>query len=526
MKVNLPVTGNEYDYPEDFCILSTTDPKGRITYVNDDFIEAAGFSEEELIGKAHNIVRHPDMPPEAFADLWSTIKGGKPWMGMVKNRRKNGDHYWVKAFVSPIFDDAGNIVEYQSVRLKPERHLVDHAERTYARLRAGKKPLALRWRRLPLYQEVGLAAFLCMAPGIVLAGLEMGWADPAFLVLLAGLTLGMGALFFLTRPLCRLDHKARAIVDNPLMQYVFTRDMGQTGRIELALDFLRSELDAVMHRVDLGSEQVAGLTGATLDIMRSTQAQVDRQTHNVDEVAEAMERMTASAQEVAHHTQDTATAASAARDEAESGRAVVDEVVASVRQLADEIGRTAEVVSELEAHGQAIGKVLDVINGVAEQTNLLALNAAIEAARAGEHGRGFAVVADEVRTLASRTQESTQEIQQMIEQLQAGTRRAVSVMEAGRSKVEGAVAQANASGEALDHIARRVEAIDEKAAQIFVAAQTQNTLAQEVEGHLGHLREAAQETLELAQDTERQLAHLAEESERQSRLVRQFLKSH
>ena len=138
MRRNEPITGQEYRIPVDATLMSTTDPKGRITYANQAFIEASGFAEQELIGQPHNVVRHPDMPAEAFEDMWRTIKGGEPWTALVKNRRKNGDHYWVRANATPIVRN-GQTVGYLSVRSTPERAEVDAAEQLYRRFREGRQ---------------------------------------------------------------------------------------------------------------------------------------------------------------------------------------------------------------------------------------------------------------------------------------------------------------------------------------------------------------------------------------------------
>ena len=136
MRINLPVSDIEYPIGDDTLILSTTDTKGRLTYVNQTFIEVSGFTKEELIGKAHNIVRHPDMPSEAFADLWKTLKAGKPWTGLVKNRRKNGDFYWVLGNATPLIEN-GVILGYLSVRTKPSRQVVDKVAPLYRQILNG-----------------------------------------------------------------------------------------------------------------------------------------------------------------------------------------------------------------------------------------------------------------------------------------------------------------------------------------------------------------------------------------------------
>ena len=137
MKINLPVTDNEYIIKENRLLVSTTDTKGRITHVNQAFIEASGFSEVELLGKAHNIIRHPDMPPEAFADLWNTLKKGQPWTGLVKNRRKNGDFYWVNANAIPLREN-GKVTGYLSVRIKPSRDSIEKVSPIYKKFSEGK----------------------------------------------------------------------------------------------------------------------------------------------------------------------------------------------------------------------------------------------------------------------------------------------------------------------------------------------------------------------------------------------------
>ncbi|HEC18817.1 MAG TPA: PAS domain-containing protein, partial [Gammaproteobacteria bacterium] len=169
MKKNLPVTGKEKSYSDHIKIISTTTPKGILDSINEDFIYTSGFSEEELLGKSHNVVRHPDMPPAAFDDLWKTIKAGKPWMGIVKNRCKNGDHYWVDAYVTPIFQ-GGEITGYQSVRVKPEREYVYRAEKVYKRLNAGK-PIAGRLASLGVVPRLALGFGALSALMVT----SMGW---------------------------------------------------------------------------------------------------------------------------------------------------------------------------------------------------------------------------------------------------------------------------------------------------------------------------------------------------------------
>lgn len=150
MKINTPVTGNEHNFSDATEIISTTDLKGITDTANEDFMNISGFSHDEIVGKNHNVVRHPDMPAEAFADLWTHLKANKPWIGIVKNRCKNGDNYWVDAYVSPMYID-GKVTGYQSVRAKPKREWVDRASKTYAKLWLASRMkinVVQKWMRL------------------------------------------------------------------------------------------------------------------------------------------------------------------------------------------------------------------------------------------------------------------------------------------------------------------------------------------------------------------------------------------
>ena len=175
MKINTPVNDTEIDFPEHYNILSTTNLKGAITYCNDEFIEVSGFTNDELVGHNHNLVRHPDMPPAAFADLWRNLKRGTPWMGIVKNRCKDGSYYWVDAYVTPIREN-GESIEYQSVRTKPERSIVRRAEAVYRDLMQNRKPRALRLPRISIRNKLvaGFAAATLPPVGALFAGIAPG----------------------------------------------------------------------------------------------------------------------------------------------------------------------------------------------------------------------------------------------------------------------------------------------------------------------------------------------------------------
>ena len=520
MKKNLPVSDREIQYPDDANILSTTNAKGQITYINDDFIRISGFEEDELIGQSHNIVRHPDMPPAAFADMWSTLKRGETWMGIVKNRCKNGDYYWVDAFVTPI-TDGGKLVEYQSVRTKPDPVHVERAKEVYERLNKNQKPI--KNKPVGVFYKLNISFLLAVIPLIGVAWYSsvplLTGLLPALLVSLA-LSMLLGYLALDSHR--EVSSKARSLVDNPLMQYIYTGRLDEAGQVLLALKIEKSQLGAVSGRMADTVNTIAKTAGETEAIMGQTKESVSSQSNDLIQLSGAMEEMVCSMNEVGDNVNTASDASQGCHNSALGGREVVTQVVASIGGLADQVDQATKVIVALGEASDNIGSVLDVIRGIAEQTNLLALNAAIEAARAGDLGRGFAVVADEVRILATRTHDSTQEIQVMIEQLQSRSSEGVAVMQKSRSSADDSVGQVEEAKRVLESIIDGITQVNEMNNSIALAVNQQKDVMHDINENLVRVNDAAEGTSTGADRTAQKVNELVSEASSSKRLVNEL----
>ncbi|MCQ4324165.1 chemotaxis protein [Stutzerimonas stutzeri] len=522
MRTNLPVTGHEINVSDHANILSTTNLGGEITYANADFVAISGFSEEELRGQPHSIVRHPDMPSQAFADLWSCLRGGQSWMGLVKNRCKNGDHYWVSAFVTPVSRN-GRVVEYQSVRTRAQPEQIRAAEAYYRQLRDKPGAAFLSKLQLGMRARVGLLAAL----GVVLGGtLGALFGGVPLLAAAPGILLGslgaaaLGSLAL--APLRRLAWQARQVGHNPVSQRIYTGRRDEIGEIAFAMKMLETEAAAMVGRIADSSGLLSNHARELLAAMQGSTQSASRQQQETDKVATAINQMAASVQEVALNAQRTAEAAARADGETASGRQIVGLTGSSIVRLADDIQQATDVIHQLEAHSQEISRVLDVIHGIAEQTNLLALNAAIEAARAGEQGRGFAVVADEVRGLASRTSSATADIQSMIGTLQAGAREAVQVMQRSRDQAQHSVGHAGEAEQSLHGINSRVNEISAMSSQIAAAVEQQSAVSEEINQSIASIRGGSDQHVATGLQSQESASGMARLADGMQELVQQF----
>ena len=675
MRINMPVTQRNYPVPEGTTIVTRTDAKGRIEYANDAFVSISGFTREELLGQPHNLVRHPDMPAEAFRDMWATLKRGRPWSGLVKNRRKDGDHYWVRANANPL--PGGG---YHSVRTAPAAQEIAAAEALYARMRQDASlalheggvirrgtlaTLRQQWRRVRIshrfwawagfatalfYLSIALGVYGLMQardsqdriysgnlipalqlgtlaehldgghtalllamqalPGNALASaqpqleaaranrseLERGWAEygriaaapdeqalarafeeplqawwrrldgvaeriragdtgPAALqalldarrtegaaahaglaalrehhaakaaaemrlmeaqherdfilyAILFGLGISVGTLMGwsllhrLSRGFAAAGEAAQAIAAGNLARPVAVDGEDEIGQLLAQMSIMRNNLQEVIgelrHNMEELSRQSRELGAASANVSGTA----EQQAAATNSMAAAVEQLSVSIDQVESNASEARTVTLDSARRSEESTRIIRETIDEMHRIASSVSETASSIRELEGQVGEISAIVTVIREIADQTNLLALNAAIEAARAGEQGRGFAVVADEVRKLAERTSSATVQISSMIGPIQAKARAAGSSMDHGVSRVQAGVALASRAGDELHEMRQGSTQVTEAVDAITLALQEQAAAAREIAGRVEHVSQGTDEMVATSRQTD------------------------
>ncbi len=510
MRNNLAVTNVEYILQEEETIVSKTDLKGNITYVNLDFVRISGYSEAELLGAPQSIVRHPDMPEQAFADFWRTLQSGKAWTGLVKNRCKSGDHYWVEAHAAPIIENH-QIVGFTSIRIKPDAEQVRAADELYRAIKTGNSGFDIREgfavKRSPL-QKLRAASSLSIkarllasfsAIILLFAGNAL-LAGSAWSVALAvlGMVLAAGIGFMLhsgiVTPLQRTERDINGMSEGDLSRKILPGGDHELGRVVQSLRILQINVKLLVGQikeatvlVNTGAREIAS---GNADLSARTESQAS----SLEETASSMEQLTSTVKQNADNAREANQLVSSTSQIAAKGGQAVNQVIGTMSSIKDSSRKIVDIIG--------------VIDGIAFQTNILALNAAVEAARAGEQGRGFAVVASEVRSLAQRSASAAREIKSLIED-------SVEKVETGSQLVD-------AAGRTMDDIVNAVKHAADIMSEITSASQEQSAGIEQVNQAVTQMDAVTQQNAALVEQSAAAAESMQTQAEKLAQLVSAF----
>jgi aerotaxis receptor len=515
MRNNQPVTNVEYPFPETDMLVSATDLSSVIQYCNPAFIEVSGYTRDELIGQPHNLIRHPDMPAEAFGDMWATLKQGHAWTALVKNRRKNGDYYWVRANVTPIVQN-GTPVGYLSVRTKPELTEIRKAEQLYARMGSGKsnQPLLVRGRpkrsgirgaydafrsaklgtRTFITALIGPLAMAALWPVTPILSAQSLLVS-AIALALAGGTLPVYLLARRTQAsLDELDHIAGRLAAGDLAVTLPAARIDSTSGVARSLSQLKVSLIAIVSDVRKQIDQMKLATREIASGNLDLSSRTERQAASLQETAASLEQLTAAVRSNAHS--------------ARQANSMIEEARSATRSGSDAVHSTQETMHDISRTSGQITAIVATIDSIAFQTNILALNAAVEAARAGESGRGFAVVAGEVRGLAQRCASAAKEIRTIVSSN-------VNVAKRGGESVVRATAQ-------MSDITAAMQDISKIMGGVSIAGEQQSKGIDSINDAVTELDDATQQNAALVEESAAIAQGLANQADVLDEAVRLF----
>lgn len=506
--------GREIEIDETLRLVSTTDKHGVITYANDSFSEISGYASKELIGESHSIVRHPEMPAQVFEGMWHLLSQGKPWRGVLKNKSKDGNYFWVDTYITPIFDGE-EFTGYQSVHVKVKSVYLQRAQSLYAKLNA----------RVPFNDYRANTAFKKNLSAVMLLSIYAGtwflYKDPLVIISQLVLVLGLSTIYY--EEMYRLPTylKSFAKHSDKISRYVYS-DKGLLGTIGYELKVQSAKIQTILGRGrDFGGYLVKLAERLTVAVESSRENMV-RNDNSLKLLTSATKDMEAFSKEISDSTNYSHDKLIEVKKECLTAIREVELSQSEVEQLSKKVHDVAQSAGNIVLEIGQIDYVMQEIKNISEQTNLLALNAAIEAQRAGQQGRGFSVVAAEVRALANRTQEAAAGIQESVAGFQSTLQDGVNVMRDAKKNAGNCVDRTTAAKVSMSHVSEMMGDIGDVSAQIARATEKQSEAASDIYANVKIVEGIARENFKAGSEVAQTARKIEEHANNINKLNKTF----
>ena len=494
------------------AMMCRTSLDGQILHCSDGFAREHGFERAELIGQPVALLRHELMPAGAFSHLWQTLRQGSPWMGLICNRHKDGSQRWHNVYVKPVYG-ADGVQGYGAVYLPVSAERQQHAQRFFK-----------RWKRRGVALSFGASGGSLLWPAAVALTVAVSgsWLPWVWLqwTLVAAVMLGLA--FHQAR---RHETSLQSVLaahpkafSAPMLAELYGDLRGTPAQVNMALIAGEARLQTALLRIGLSGQVIDERMGALQGLIEQEAQRLDEQRNESDQSVVALTQMTATIQEVSRNLHHSSEATCQALAQSSQGQALAGQSLSAMQRLTDSVTQISSAAGDLLSATEAIGGITGIISEIAGQTNLLALNAAIEAARAGDAGRGFSVVADEVRQLATRTQEATLSIQPLLQRLRQTTEQTVSLTRDGQTLSRQSMEAVVSVGESFSSVNEALDDISSMSVQISSAMEEQGQVAEDLNRQATRIAESSRQSAAKALDGRR----ISEDIGRQVEALRQL----